>query len=83
MRPRPALAPSSGFVGVSEQPYAAMEMPNLYVMILDILTRVFECSRVVRRYEIMASHDFASQTQRKCSIVRHDGRPRVSTALQN
>ena len=35
---------------------------TLLVMVLDILTRVFERSRIVNRYEIMASHDFASRT---------------------
>ena len=50
-----------------------MKLPNLYVMVLDILARVFERSRIVRRYEIMASHNLASRAQRKCSIVCHDG----------
>jgi len=61
----------SGFVGVSEKTYSAMELPNFYVMILDVLARVLERSRIVRRYEIMASHNLASRAQRKCSIVRH------------
>ena len=62
----------SGFVGVSEHPYNAMKLPNLYVMVLDILARVFERSRIARRYEIMASYNLASRAQRKCSIVHHD-----------
>jgi hypothetical protein len=36
-----------GFVDVSQQSYPAMELPNLYVMVLDILAGVFERSRIV------------------------------------
>ena len=61
-----------------------MELPNLYVMVLDILARVLKRSRIVRRFEIMAVHDIASRAHHECSIAHHDGnRPRVSTALQN
>ena len=38
----------SDFVGVSEQPYSSMELPNLHVMVIDILERVFERSRIIR-----------------------------------
>jgi hypothetical protein len=55
----------SRFVGVSEQPYSAMELPNLYVMVLDILARVFERSRIVHRYEFMAFHHLAGRAQRE------------------
>ena len=69
-----------GLVGMSEQPYSAVELPNLYVMVLDILARVFERSGVVRRFEIMALHDMASRAHHECSITHHDGSSRDSTA---
>ena len=69
-----------GFVGMSEQPYTAMQLPNLYVITLDILARVLKRGHVVRRFEIMATHDIASRAHHECSIAHHDSlspRPRI------
>jgi hypothetical protein len=52
-----------------------MKLPNLYVMILDILARVLERSHVIHRREIITSHDLASRAEQKCSIRHHDSRP--------
>lgn len=72
-----AEAALSGFMGVSEHPYKAMELPNLDVIVLDILARVLTRGHVVRRFEIMAIHDIASRAHHECSIVRHNGRPAI------
>ena len=60
-----------------------MELPNLYVIVLDILARVLKRSHVVRRFEVMAIHNIASRAHYECSIAHHDGRPRDSPELQN
>ena len=45
---------------MSKQAYSAMELPNLYVMVLDIMASVFERSLVGRGYEIMAFENLAA-----------------------
>ena len=57
-----------------------MELPNLYVIVLDILARVLKRSRVVGRFKIMATHNIASRTHHECSITHHEGSSRDSTA---